>query len=122
MGEEENEAESAKVAVGLGKKKDSNSGADQYRRFTGSLLTESEEADLNGDITAETGIGDGAASEGRKSGTSSAGGEASRPTAIPAAGGRRKKRSINAPIQVCDCNNPNASMRCAKFYIVAMIY
>ena len=118
MGEEENEAESAKVAVGLGTKKGSNSGSDQYRLLAGSLLTESEEANLNGDIADETGTGAGAGSEGRKSGTSSAGGEATRPSAIPAAGGRRKKRSVNAPIQACDCNNPNASMRCTKFYLL----
>ena len=125
MGDEENEAESANVAVGLGTKtktrKDSNTEDDQYHVLAGSFLTESEEANLNGGIDAETGTETGTgtgtrvAKEGPRKGTASVGVEAPRPGAVPTAGGNRKKRSVHAPIQTCDCNNPSASMRCAKY-------
>ena len=109
-------AENAKSSLGLGREEPSpGAGADQFHLLADGLLTESEEASLNGGGRAvQAGVradgqksekADGRKGDGRKDVPESEGGEAPRSPAIPAAASR-KRRSV--PIQLCNCNDPNA--------------
>ena len=92
-------------------------GADQFRFLADSLLTESEGASLNGDGGAfQAGAGaDGQKSEkadrrkgdGRKDVREDEGAKAPRSRAIPEVASRKRR---SAPIQRCNCNDPNAGM------------
>jgi hypothetical protein len=115
--EEVSVADSAKTSLGLGTEEPSpGAGAEQVRLLADGLLTESEEASLNGDGGAvQAGVGadgqrsdNGLKADGREDVPESEGGEAPQSRAIPAVA-RRKRRSV--PVQDCNCNDPNAPPR-----------
>lgn len=103
-------AESSRAEFKLGPEKSSRSSGNRLRLPAGSLLTESEEANEGGSARDETGPGAGTGGDGQKSGTQSSGDETARSHEAKSEPKTRKKRNAHAPIQDCNCDDPNTRM------------